>query len=287
MQSSFCAWWRRLPVFLKLAALFVAAYLLAVGFMWLIHPQLLFMSSMPTRTVVTTPEEHGMKYHELRIATDDGETLHAWFVPSDDARGTVLFSHGSIGNISQRIDALRIWHELGFDVLIFSYRGYGQSTGRASEDGIHRDAEAVWQWLMDERGVAPEEMVLFGHSLGAAVATRLAAHRSPGALVLEAPFISVPELGADRYPWLPARRLARLDFPVAELVSEVDSPVMVIHSREDEVVPFRHGEAVYEAAPMPKRFLELTGSHTKAFLENEDTYVESVDAFLSSAGFER
>lgn len=148
------------------------------------------------------------------------------------------FLHGNAGNISHRLDSLRIFHGLGLDVLILDYRGYGRSEGRPSEEGTYRDARAASRYLVEARGVAPERIVVFGRSIGAAIAAALAVEQRPAALILESGFTSVPDLAADLYPWLPARRLARLHYDTRARLPHVTVPVLIVHSRDDEIISF-------------------------------------------------
>lgn len=264
--------------------LFALLYAALVAFLWFRQESMLYLPGIPGRQLVATPDAIGLRYEALRIPTSDGEELDAWFVPAREERAVLLFFHGNAGNISHRLDSLRIFHGLGLSVLIFDYRGYGRSTGRPSEPGTHEDARAAWRHVVDERGVPAERLLLFGRSLGGAVAARLAAEQLPRGLILESTFRSVPDLAAELYPFLPVRLLARIEYPVEATLPSVNAPVLVIHSREDEIIPFRHGEALYAAARQPKQLLELRGGHNDAFLLSERRYVEGLDAFLRSLG---
>jgi fermentation-respiration switch protein FrsA (DUF1100 family) len=206
--------------------------------------------------------------------------LHGWYLPTADARGTLLFLHGNAGNVSHRLDSLRIFHDLGLAVLIIDYRGYGRSEGKPSEQGLQQDALAAWNHLVDVRGETPARIVVFGRSLGASLAAWLAAHRPVAGLILESAFISVPELAAELYWWLPARRLARLRHDTLNAVARVQAPVLVAHSPDDEIIPYRHGRALYEAAPSAKQFLQLRGDHNSGFLLSGTDYVHGLAAFL-------
>lgn len=263
-------------------------YAALVAFMWFRQESMLFLPNIPSRQLVATPADIGLAYEPLRIGTEDGETLDAWFVPARPERAVLLFFHGNAGNISHRLDSIRLFHRLGLSVLIFDYRGYGQSTGRPSEQGTHRDARATWQYLVAERGVPPERIVLFGRSLGGAIATALAAELegpdAPRALIVESSFRSVPALAAEIYWFLPVRWLARVEYPVERLIARVQAPVLVVHSREDEIIPFSHGKALYAAAPEPRKLLELTGGHNTGFLLSEQHYVAGLRAFLEQPG---
>lgn len=232
------------------------------------------------REMYSTPREHGMDYEPLAMATPDGEKLDAWFVPAPQAHGVVLFLHGNADNLSHRMDSIAMFHRLGYAVLIFDYRGYGRSSGKPSEAGLHRDAETAWAYLTRARGIAPENIVLFGESLGGALATHLAARQRPGALVLTSVFTSVQDLAADLYPWLPARWLARLRYDTRAALARTDCPVLVAHSPDDEIIPYRHGQELFAAAPGPKVFLALAGGHNDGFIFMQEHWVEALAGFL-------
>jgi fermentation-respiration switch protein FrsA (DUF1100 family) len=245
--------------------------------------RLVYFPYVPSRAAGPGPDSIGLAYQHLDILTQDGVNLDAWYVPVSDPRGTVLFFHGNAGNISHRLESLKIFNELGLATLIFDYRGYGQSEGEISEDGIYRDANAVWRHLTEEMEIPPSQIVLFGRSLGAAVAAYVASQQEPGALILESGFVSVPDLGAGIYPWLPVRSLARIHFPAAEFLRSVSCPVLVIHSRDDEIIPFEQGVKLHAAAHQLKEFLEIRGGHNDGFLVSRGSYLEGLDAFVTAS----
>ncbi|GGX89421.1 alpha/beta hydrolase [Litchfieldella qijiaojingensis] len=262
------------------------AYALVVALVWAFQDRLLYLPY--AREHIATPADRGMAWESVRLKTSDGLTLDAWWVPAENTRGSLLFFHGNAGNISHRLASIEQFHRLGLSVLIVDYRGYGKSEGSPSETGTALDARAAWRWLSEERGIAAGEIVLFGRSLGAAVAAELGREVTPAALVLESPFRSVPELAQRLYPFLPARWLACFDYDIASYVTEIVVPVLVIHSREDDIIPFSEGEAVFEAAREPKEMLVIGGSHDTGFLESEPLYLEGIDAFLTDvAGLPR
>lgn len=235
----------------------------------------------PSRTLVATPSGAGMPYETVRLNTEDGETLHGWWIPAaDTARGTLLFFHGNAGNVSGRLESVQQFHQLGLNVLIVDYRGYGQSTGSPSEQGIYTDAEACWRYLTATKGIPPRKVVLFGRSMGGGPATWLAARVQPGAVLLESVFTNVPDVGAHHYSFLPVRALATNQFDNESRVAEIDAPKLFIHSRGDRVVPFELGRQVYEAAAAPKQFLEIEGGHNDGFLVSADEYLRTIDSFL-------
>jgi len=243
----------------------------------------------PTRELLSTPAEYGLDYETIKIAAADGVSLHGWWIPSEPERGVLLFFHGNAGNIGDRIESVEIFHRLGLSVLIVDYRGYGSSEGDPSEEGTYRDAEAAWGFLVGERGVDPGRVIVFGRSLGAAVATHLVAglagdevaEKRPALLILESAFTSVPDMAAAAFPFLPARMLARTRYDNLDRVGRVGCPVLVVHSRGDEIVPFDHGRRLFESARDPRAFLEIRGGHNDGFLVSGQAYVDGIDAFLS------
>jgi len=232
------------------------------------------------REIIAAPDRIGLPYEDISLETADGLSLHAWFVPADKPRGAVLFMHGNAGNISHRLDSLQMFHRLGYSTLIFDYRGYGKSDGKPTEQGTYRDAEAAWQYLTSERRFPPCRIILFGESMGGAVAAWLAAQKTPAALVIASGFTSVPDLAQDLYPFIPARRLARIHFNTREHLLRVNAPVLIAHSPEDDIVPYRHGLALYAASNSPRQFLELAGGHNDGFIFMREAWIATLDDFL-------
>ena len=244
--------------------------------------RLLYLPNLPSREHIATPTQAGLPFESVKIETDDGIKLDGWFVPATPSRGVLLFFHGNAGNISHRLQSLKIFHDLGLSTLIIDYRGYGRSEGAPSEQGTYLDAEAAWRYLTQQRDIPPQNIVLFGRSLGAAVASYLATQHTPGALIVESGFTSVPSLAADLYPFLPARWLSRFHYDTETYLQNIKCPVLIVHSREDEIIPFEHGRRLYRSAREPKQFLELQGGHNDGFLVNEQDYVNGLDAFLTA-----
>ena len=235
------------------------------------------------REAVVNPQSFGLRYESVSIRTADGETLDAWWVPAENARGVVLFFHGNAGNISHRIEYLQMFHRLRYSTLIVDYRGYGKSTGTPSEDGTYRDAEAAWDHLRHARLARPQDILIAGESLGAAVATWLAAEKSaepPRAVLLFSTFTSVPDLGAQVYWFLPVRLLSRFDYDNLANLKRIRAPVFVAHSRDDDIVPYAHGRRLFEAAAEPKAFLEMRGGHNDGFIFMRPEWVAELGAFL-------
>ena len=232
------------------------------------------------REAVVTPRSYGLRFETVRISTADGETLDAWWVPAENARGVVLFFHGNAGNISHRIDYLQMFHRLRYSTLIVDYRGYGKSTGTPSEAGTYRDAEAAWQYLVTARSVRPQDIVLAGESLGAAVATWLAAQTKTRAVILLSTFTSVNDLGAQVYWFLPVRLLSRIGYDNLANLKRIRAPVFIAHSRDDDIAPYAHGRKLFDAAAEPKTFLEMRGGHNDGFIFTQPEWVAALGDFL-------
>jgi len=265
---------------LKFLLIIAIAYVLFVGFVYLTQHRMIYFPAVPERTLSMTPVNAGMTYEDVMLQTADGVALHGWFVPSAGPR-VLLFFHGNAGNISHRLESIRQFHELGLSVLIIDYRGYGRSDGRPTEAGTYRDADAAWRYLTEERGVNPKDVVIFGRSLGGPIAARLAAQRRPAGLIVESAFSSVPDIAAELYRFLPTRWLSRFSYATREHVRDVRCPVLVVHSRDDEIIPYHHGETIYAAAGEPRTLLPLNGSHNGAHIFSEEPYTEGLRAFIN------
>ena len=255
-------------------------YVLLSVVLYLLQNRMVFLANMPGRALTATPGDAGFAYQDVSITTSDGVRLHGWFVAANQAKATVLFLHGNAGNISHRLDSIAIFRELGLDVFIIDYRGYGQSEGKPSEQGTYLDARAAWEYLVNDREIAPHKIVIFGRSLGGAVASWLAAQTTPGAVILESTFTSAPDMAHRLYPFLPVRLMTRLKYSVKENVKGLSSPLLVVHSRQDEVIPFDMGESIFAAAPEPKQMLVITGDHSGGFLLNRNEYMTVLDKLL-------
>lgn len=235
----------------------------------------------PGHELRATPADLGLPYESLSLETADGKRLSAWWVPSGSPRGTLLFCHGNAGNISDRLDSIRILSGLGLNLLIFDYRGYGKSSGSPSERGFYRDADTAWNYLKQIRGIDPQKIVVFGRSLGGSVAAWISQTHRPGALIIEAAFTSLQGAARDRVPGFFVNLFVPEQYPTIRYLTMVQCPVLIIHSRDDEVIPFHHGEALFAAARGSKELVVIRGSHNRGFLDSKPFYETAVDFFLS------
>ena len=238
------------------------------------------MLYFPERGILTTPKDNGLEYEEVSFTTGDNVTISGWYVPSENERGVLLFCHGNAGNISHRMESIGVFHCLGLSVLIFDYRGYGNSGGRPSEKGTYRDAEAAWQYLIDVKRKSPDRIILFGRSLGAAIAAECARKHNPAGIILESGFLSVPEMGVHHYPWIPVRLLSKFNYATGDKIKSVTCPKLIVHSPDDEIVPFEHGRKLFEKVGQPREFLQIKGGHNEGFLISGDLYVKGLEKFL-------
>jgi uncharacterized protein len=238
----------------------------------------------PFREFEVKPTELGRPFEEVALTTTDGLQLHGWFFPcttnSARAQKVVLYCHGNGGNISHRLGACSALLETGVNVLLFDYRGYGRSNGHPSEEGTYLDAQAAYRWLKN-RGFAPGNIIAFGESLGGAVATELALRERLGGIIIQSSFTSIPDVGAELFPWLPVRWLATIHYDTHAKLGQVHVPVMVMHSRSDRLVAFHHAEANYAAAKEPKLLWELSGDHNDS-LSDRQKFIDGIEKFLGN-----
>jgi len=235
----------------------------------------------PHRELIGDPSQVGLDFEPVRIITSDNITLHGWFVPAQNRDEVLLYFHGNGGNISHRLHSLQQFHQLGLSTFIIDYRGYGQSEGEPTEEGTYLDAEASWNYLTEQRGIKPENIILLGRSLGGAIATWLATRVTPKALIIESTFTSVPDRGSEIYPYFPVRLLSRFEYNTLKYVQDVHCPILVVHSPEDEIVPFTHGQKLFAVARQPKEFLQISGGHNDGFLISAARYERGLKSFIS------
>lgn len=265
------------------AGLVLLGYGLVILFVFFSQKRLLYFPDLPSRKVGATPAAIGLDFQEVWLTCPDTTRLHGWYIPGPAGKGmarTLLFCHGNAGNISHRLDSIRIFHNLGLAQFIFDYRGYGRSQGVVSEPGTYMDAETAWHYLVQERGVAPGQIILFGRSLGGAVAAHLASLHPVTALILESTFTSIPDLAAELYPLLPVRWLSRYRYNTLSRLVDISCPILVIHSREDEIIPFSHGRQLSRASGTSGQLLEIRGGHNDGFLLSGQEYSNGLARFL-------
>jgi fermentation-respiration switch protein FrsA (DUF1100 family) len=196
----------------------------------------------------------------------------------------LLFLHGNGGNISHRLEKFVLLHQLGLSTLAIDYRGYGQSEGAANERGTYADAEAALAWLehRKQRAAPPAPPLLYGESLGSAIAVELATRHPVAGVILEEPLASVAAIGQQVFPFLPVRWLVRNRYDSLSKIGRVKAPLLIFHSPDDEVIPYRHGQQLFAAAREPKTFVNLQGGHNDAFARSWPAYRQALEAFLAT-----
>jgi len=234
----------------------------------------------PLREVPYTPAELELDFEQVAFATSDGLKLTGWYISNDDSEFTLLFCHGNGGNMTHRLDSINLFYNLGLSCFIFDYRGYGASGGKPSEEGTYLDAAAAYKWLRQEKKIPPKNIILFGRSLGGSIAAQLAANVQVRALIVESAFTSYVDVGKKFYPYMPVGWFARFSYRTIDYLRSVHCPVMIVHSRGDEVIPFEFGLELYEAASEPKEFVEISGSHNDGFLTSGETYDRAWSGWL-------
>ena len=234
----------------------------------------------PTSEVLYNPGDIGLDYEKVQLKTPDHLLLSGWYIPAKDAKFTLLFCHGNGGNIAYTLDSINIFNELGLNCLIFDYRGYGASGGKPTEEGTYIDAQAAYDWLIKEKKLLPADIIICGKSLGGSIAAHLASNVEAKGLIVESGFTSYADIGQKFYPYMAVRPFARYGFKTIDHVKQVDYPVLFIHSRNDDVVPFEFGLRLYAAANEPKDFIEIFGSHNDGFLYSGQIYREGLSNWM-------
>jgi len=235
----------------------------------------------PARKLLATPADAHLEYDELEFETDDGERLHGWWLPAprQPSAGHILLFHGNAGNIGDRVPHSAVLVRAGFDVLLFDYRGYGRSTGRADEQGTYLDARAARRAIIARRGCDPARVSYLGESLGAAVASELALSSPPRALILQSAFTSLRDVARRHYPFLP-RPLVPDAYPTIRRIGVVGAPVLLIHGDRDTIVPLSHAQTLCEAARQPKRLEVFAGLGHNDLLSARERYVQVVKRWI-------
>jgi uncharacterized protein len=235
----------------------------------------------PSREWDANPADLKRPFEEITLTAADGVRLNAWFFPANknSPRGdtAILVCHGNGGNISHRLPQCDALLETGVAVLVFDYRGYGRSEGTPSEEGTYLDAQAAHHWL-HVRGF--RQIIVFGESLGGGVAGELALREPVSGLVLSSTFTSIADIGAEMFPWLPVRRFSTIRYDTLAKLPRIHVPVLVMHSRVDEIIPFRHGEKNFAAANDPKIFCETQGLHNETLFADRTAYISAVEKLL-------
>jgi uncharacterized protein len=257
-----------------LVAYLVVVLMLSFFERWLVYPA--------PRTVESEWVVDGLPHEDVYFKADDGTKLHGWYVPHPEPKAAVLFCHGNGENVARLTPLLQLLHERA-EVSIFAwdYRGYGRSTGKPHETNVLADARTAQLWLADRAGVRPEDVVVYGRSLGGAVAVGLASQHRVRGLVLERTFAELVETAQHHFRWLPVRWIMKNRFPSAERIAAYDGPLFQSHGTEDRVVPFAMGQKLFNAATTKnKKFFVVEGGDHNG--PQPDDYYEALGEFLDA-----
>lgn len=238
----------------------------------------------PTKVHSYHPSQIDGSVEDLFFEAEPGIRLHAWFFAGKRKDRTLLYLHGNAGNIGDRVDKIQFLRKLGWNVFVFDYQGYGLSQGSPSLDGVLNDSRAALHYLTEKVGIPNEQIVLFGESLGGAMAVTLGQEEPVAAVILESTFTSLRDLAHEVYRFLPSG-VAPDIYKSLENIRHIKSPILVIHGLEDEIVPFSMGKKLFETAPHPKRFFGVPGAHHNDVYEiARSDYLQEIEEFLSAAG---
>jgi pimeloyl-ACP methyl ester carboxylesterase len=252
-----------------------ASYLGLCVLLFFIQKKMIYM---PDQDMWITPAEVGLEYEDVFIASGLAN-LHAWYIPCRQARGTVLICHGNAGNICGRLDPALMYHQLGLNVLLFDYRGYGRSTGSPDEQGLYEDVSAVWQYLVSERNESSGRIIVVGRSLGGGPASWIASHYKPAGVVLESTFSSAVDVAKGLYPYLPVGLIQTQRFNNESRINKIEAPVLFVHGQDDEVIPYKYGVKLYEARDGNKFRVDIEGGHNDP-REHLDNYRSAIEHFI-------
>ncbi len=263
---------------ITIIAMVLVALLALNGMMFIQQPSMVFF---PSTKLQASPEDWGLQYENVYLKTSDEKQLHGWYIPYPGTDRVVLFFHGNAGNISHRGDSIAIFHRLGLNVFIIDYRGYGLSQGNPGEAGLYRDAKTAWDYLTQVKVIDKANIIIFGRSLGGTVATRLASEVHPAALIIESTFSSARDMARSIFPLLSRVLVFRFRFNSITRIKKITCPLLVLHSAEDEIIPFHLGEKIYHAANQPKYFVTMKGDHNTGFLFSQPGYEQSLKEFIT------
>jgi len=235
----------------------------------------------PLRSIEYTPADAGLEYEEAFFVTSDDVELHGWWIPGEDSIGTVIVCHGNAGNIGSRVWLAADLREMGLNVFLFDYRGYGLSGGIATEKGTYRDAHAAYEYVrMKYSNMERPPVMLFGRSLGGAVALQCALDKPVKGLVMENSFESIPAMARKMYPALPLSYIVVFSYDNISKISSLQVPVLMAASRDDKLVPYEQSRKLYENAPQPKFWFDLKGGHNDAGWESTPAYGKAMEKFI-------
>ncbi|MBI4564549.1 MAG: alpha/beta hydrolase [Planctomycetes bacterium] len=283
MTKPAASMWRRALRVARLPFLGVAGfYLLLMGLAMGLRDRYVFFPTRFPQGDWAARDRTSCPIEEVEFPAADGVKLVAWYARPPEPRGTVLFFHGNAGNISDRLFVLEALASIGLETLGVDYRGYGKSEGSPSEAGLLEDAEGAYRYLTEQRGVPPARLILFGKSLGGAPVIDLATRHACAGLIVQSAFTSIADMAARIVPVFPIRWMIRSPLDNLSKIRRVAAPKLLLHSRDDEIVPYEMGLRLYEAAPPPKSFVEFEGvGHNDLIALRTERWIEAISSFVT------
>jgi fermentation-respiration switch protein FrsA (DUF1100 family) len=243
-----------------------------------------FFIFIPQSAFDFTPEGMQLNHEEVYFHTEDGKKLHGWFFPLDGACPVILFCHGNAGNISHRLDNVELLLKQKLQVFIFDYRGYGKSSGGPSEKGLYTDGSAAYDYLIKERHILPNQIIIFGRSLGAAVGIEVALQKEIRSIIIESAFTSTKDMAKAIWIFRPFSYFLPPHFNNEKKIADLDVPKLFIHGERDEIVPFSMGQRLFERAKAPKYFFPLKrAGHNDTFVVGREKYFQTIATFAEEA----
>lgn len=246
---------------------------------WFVEKQVFF----PDKTIVQTPADYDLPFEDVWFTSTDSIRLHGWLIPASPSNHILLFCHGNAGNISHRLDNVRLLNQRGISVFIFDYRGYGRSDSSISEKGFYLDSEAAYQMARKWADAHKAKLIVFGRSLGGIAATHLGATKSCDGLILESTFTNMGAMARAHYPLPFAESLLEHRLNAVGEIKQVRAPILFFHGDKDRIVPIRLGRGLFEAAPNPKEFVVIPGAgHNDTYFVGGQDYFKKIENFVNS-----
>lgn len=249
---------------------------------WLMNVVITSLIFFPEKTFYELPEHYDLEAEDVFLKTSDGVRLHGWYLPVIDPKGVFVFFHGNAGNISNRLYKVKGWIDRGYSVFLVDYRGYGKSEGNVNhENDILEDAQTAFHWIVEEKGVPPSKVIVYGESLGTYPAIRVASEHRVAAVILEAPFTSFVDLAKVHYPLVPAFVMKDFQFLSKDYIAKLKAPLFILHGTSDEICPYTMAGELFEQAPNPKEFFTIPhGDHNSLPMTAGEDYWEKPARFL-------
>ncbi|MBU1218335.1 alpha/beta hydrolase [Myxococcota bacterium] len=263
---------------IRATVLICGIYMIVCSLMYFFQHRFVYY---PVKAHVAVPSEAGVPWEDIFFTTIDNVKLHGWYMTEGNAPFTILFMHGNAGNISHRTMFYRKFISMKyFNVFAFDYRGYGKSKGKPTEKGTYLDALAAYNWLTKTKKIRPESIIIYGRSLGGAVAAQLATQVPAGGLILDSTFTSLNDVASRVFRFLPVRLISRYSYNTLGRIQDIKSPVLIFHSPVDDLISFSHASKLHGKFGDRATLVKTCGDHLNGFLGCEAVYTEGLRTFI-------